>query len=1217
MQWNLNGYYNNYIELKQLITDYQPNIIALQETHLKPSHSVSLKGYSVNRYDDQSGLRAKGGTLLFIQSSLYHTTIPLQTDLQAVSTRIIIQNLNLTICNLYIPPDSNPAEEDFLNLIKQLPHPFILVGDFNAHSDTWGCTNTNSKGKIIEKILNDDPNICLMNNGLPTHITTSTGNTSIIDLTLASSTLAPLLQWNTHPDPCNSDHFPILINALVKSSTHSPQKIINFKKANWEQFSKSIKFDSEISNPLDRVQNIYDVIRKAQNAAIPTSNIKPKSVPWWNNNIAEAIIARKKALRIFTKIKSNETKIEYKKARAKVRYLTKKAKTETWQKFVSSINTSTPTNEIWEKINKIRNKNSKISIPAIISNNKLITKEDDITEAFATHFEKISSDDFLDSNTKKRKMNLLNPDFSSDNTEPYNSDFSLDELKAAIAKIKKNTPGPDNLYPETLKHIPTNELSFILTTFNKLWQNDVLPSKWKQSIIIPIPKPDKNNLELHNYRPISITSPLSKIFERMVTNRLQWILENNSLLSDNQYGFRKKKSIADVHTIFTNEINNAFINKQHVIAIFFDIYKAFDCLWKNVIMHQIHKWNLRGHLPLFIQNFLIDRNFQVKINNNYSNIRHLLNGIPQGSVISPTLFQIAINSLSSFFQPPVQHLLYADDLLIYVRTSNLKYAEHKLQTALNKLHEWASNNGLNFTPDKTVCINFNRLTKPVINNPVLKLNNIILEFKSEKRFLGLKYDHKLSWKGHISDIKAKCNLKLNLMKVISKQNWGADRNSLLKIYKTTVLSVLDFGCQIYNSASNSLLKKLDPIHHLGIRLSSGAYHSSPVLSICSEAGELPLKFRRKLLCLNLTLNTASQDNHPIRNNIITPQYQSQYNKQKRIKKSYFQCFENIKIDQIMIHIKPIPPPWIKNKIQIIEKLHNLSKETTHPLVYQHEFLDLLSHYPDFIPVFTDGSKRNNNVSCAYLIDQLIQSFNLPNQFSVYSAELYAILMALNDIKGRSPNKYLICTDSWSAVSSLKIMDDKDNPILTEIINTVFSLNNQFSIYFIWIPGHCGIPGNERVDEEAKKATLRGDPSVLTNIPLPDAKNHYKKAIIEEWENIWINTPSNKLRKIKQFTKKMNTSSQQLRRNEIVLARLRIGHTNLTHSHIRKKENPTNCDECNILLSIEHILLTCPKYRKVRNDLNLPNSLEEILKDDEQSVAKVLKFLDLTNLKDKI
>ncbi|OOZ31277.1 hypothetical protein BOW35_12890 [Solemya velum gill symbiont] len=191
-----------------------------------------------------------------------------------------------------------------------------------------------------------------------------------------------------------------------------------------------------------------------------------------------------------------------------------------------------------------------------------------------------------------------------------------------------------------LSHLPPLARSHLLTLLNDAWTTNTLPPDWRHALVIPIAKPGKDSTQANNYRPISLTSCLCKTFERMINNRLVWILESQNLLSPLQCGFRKQRSTIDHLIRLDSYVKKAFSRSEHAVTIFFDLEKAYDTTWKYGILKDLHKLGFRGRLPLFILNFLQDRTFQVRIGSTLSDTFQQEMGVPQGSVLSVTLLMI-------------------------------------------------------------------------------------------------------------------------------------------------------------------------------------------------------------------------------------------------------------------------------------------------------------------------------------------------------------------------------------------------------------------------------------------------------------------------------------------------------------------------------------------------------------------------------------------------
>ena len=162
-----------------------------------------------------------------------------------------------------------------------------------------------------------------------------------------------------------------------------------------------------------------------------------------------------------------------------------------------------------------------------------------------------------------------------------------------------------------LKHLPENSLETLLNIFNYIWTTGKFSEDWQYATIIPIPKPGKDPAEPNNYRPITLTSCLCKTLERMINKRLTWVLESNYHILWFQSGFRSDRSTIDNLVRLETFIRDAFIKKEHVVAVFFYLEKAYDTTRRYGIFKDIHKLEFRGRLPTFIENFLADRTMQV------------------------------------------------------------------------------------------------------------------------------------------------------------------------------------------------------------------------------------------------------------------------------------------------------------------------------------------------------------------------------------------------------------------------------------------------------------------------------------------------------------------------------------------------------------------------------------------------------------------------------
>uniref|UniRef100_A0A1Y1KMZ0 Reverse transcriptase domain-containing protein n=1 Tax=Photinus pyralis TaxID=7054 RepID=A0A1Y1KMZ0_PHOPY len=254
-----------------------------------------------------------------------------------------------------------------------------------------------------------------------------------------------------------------------------------------------------------------------------------------------------------------------------------------------------------------------------------------------------------------------------------------------------------------------------------------------------------------SYRPISLTSCIAKVFERMVSYRLMWLLEKEERFTSCQAGYRRHRSTADHLVYLQNKILETFSRRHHAVAVFFDVEKAFDMTWRHGVLQTLYNWGLKGNLPKLISSFLQDRQFRVRVGNTLSTSRTLENGIPQGSTLSVVLFAIAINSITASISDDVSTYLYVDDLTLVYSGPSMGEINRKMQQAIDSIVLNSHKCGFKLSVDKSYCMHFCRLRKPH-DGPMLLLQDRYIECKPTGTFLGVLLDSALTWKMHIDNL---------------------------------------------------------------------------------------------------------------------------------------------------------------------------------------------------------------------------------------------------------------------------------------------------------------------------------------------------------------------------------------------------------------------------------------------------------------------------------
>ena len=196
-----------------------------------------MKGFSIYNHTSVSAVdgRPIGGSSIIIKKGIPHEILSLNTSLQAVAVLVTLHR-TITICSIHIPPRSGVKLEEIDNLVSQLPSPYLLMGDFNAHGTLWGNPTNNTLGDTIENLIENN-DLCLLNDNSPTYLHPETGTFSALDLSLCSPGLFMDLDWTVHNDQCGSDHFPIFIS-INKPKPQDTVPEWKLSKANWSEFER-------------------------------------------------------------------------------------------------------------------------------------------------------------------------------------------------------------------------------------------------------------------------------------------------------------------------------------------------------------------------------------------------------------------------------------------------------------------------------------------------------------------------------------------------------------------------------------------------------------------------------------------------------------------------------------------------------------------------------------------------------------------------------------------------------------------------------------------------------------------------------------------------------------------------------------------------------------------------------------------------------------------
>ena len=277
----------------------------------------------------------------------------------------------------------------------------------------------------------------------------------------------------------------------------------------------------------------------------------------------------------------------------------------------------------------------------------------------------------------------------------------------------------------------------------------------------------------------------------MVLGRLTYFLEQQDILSPVQAGFRPGRSTVDQVLLLSQSIADSFHQSKpgaRTVLATVDFAKAFDSVWHSALLSKLLSLDLPLCFVEWIRSYLSDRRSKVRICNSYSRPFRLRRGVPQGSVLGPVLFSLYINDLPTFLPASVKSSLYADDLAIWASSPSVECATSVVQAVLNRLVEWSSKWRLPLNPLKCETSFFS--LDPY--QPSLHILNTPFKFNPHLTFLGVTFDHTLSFKHHVLSLRKKFHSRFRTFRSIASASWGPSKESLCSLYKSFIRPILQY-----------------------------------------------------------------------------------------------------------------------------------------------------------------------------------------------------------------------------------------------------------------------------------------------------------------------------------------------------------------------------------------------------------------------------------------
>ncbi|XP_064470445.1 uncharacterized protein LOC135385182 [Ornithodoros turicata] len=623
-------------------------------------------------------------------------------------------------------------------------------------------------------------------------------------------------------------------------------------------------------------------------------------------------------------------------------------------------------------------------------------------------------------------------------------------------------------------------------------------------------------------------------------------------------------------------VQQAKANKLIVIAVFLDIRRAFDTASHAHILAALLELGVDGKTIRWIEHYLTGRTIFMRTNKGDSHRHQTSQGVPQGGVLSPTLFNVLMAQIIKVLPSTVQCTVYADDICFWASGIQARHLKSKLQYALTSIELFLEERAMDVSPEKTVYLPFTAKRLPKFE---LTLQGKPVKRVTKHKFLGIQLNRNLTWTDEIERIRIRTKPYLNIIRALGGYRSG-NTTALRTLHRSLIRQTLSYGLPVIHGLSPFQEKKLQSIIAQSQRTILGLPRLTRTNLVLAEAREPPIKVLRDQESQRHIIRLITRhSSHPLVSKL-----------QQRNRSTLHTCFhdlaQNLPRHRMKDFHRPFPP-WTLQPVPTALDIPGIKKKMDTPAVvlkmstiaYLHDF------YSEAEEMFTDGSCTDTGSSSAIHCASFTEGYRLSHRTSSTNAELYAIYKAFKHISTTDNPIWITCTDSKPAIQSLQFPDMNNSLVYKIYVAHQDIVNSGKTVTLQWVPSHCGIPGNETADATARMAHSQATVSSIPFTP-EDAKCLLTQTTKEKSVKLWKSylRSSDYLTFIDPdlaFTPPRNVP----RSLQTALHRTRLG-VLLTNSVVNRyrPSASTDCPTCGTTEDTLHIIMQCQKYSTERSRL---------------------------------